>query len=213
VAHYRPIDPVIRSDRFPATLMRMSFKQVLRTVLPALLLIPCGCHVAPLRTAMTPPEPIFIAASDSEFVWERLVDVLHDYPFAIKRENKLDGVIETEYKTGSNLLEPWHRDSPGLKNRLESGLQTIRRKVFLTMTPVEGGYVVTVRAEKEIRSTNGHPSINTAGGATFQENQPLQRDLTAVLGPARQAGWVRRGRDYTLEHALAARVQAVFAPR
>ena len=33
------------------------------------------------------------------------IDVLHDYRFAIARENKLDGVIETEYKVGSGLLE------------------------------------------------------------------------------------------------------------
>ena len=37
-------------------------------------------------------------------------------PFEIARENKLDGVIETQYKTGAGILEPWHPDTVGLSS-------------------------------------------------------------------------------------------------
>ena len=175
-------------------------------------LLTAGCHLFLVRPPSASPQPLFVTSTNSEFVWERIVDVLHDYPFEIERENKLNGVIETKYRIGSTLLEPWFRDSYGLRNRLESSIQTVRRKVFVTMTPVEGGYVVTVRAEKEIENFP-ISAANTTGGATFQENQPLQRDLNAVLGPETAQEWVRRGRDTVLEQDLTSRLRAVFSRR
>ena len=66
--------------------------------------------------------PVFVRANNSEEAWERTVDVVHDYLFEIERENKLGGVIETRYKTGASLMEPWHPDSvdhaPILASRL-----------------------------------------------------------------------------------------------
>lgn len=163
-----------------------------------------------LQTAAAPPEPIFVTGTDVEPVWERIIDVLHDYPFEIARENKNDLVIETRYKIGSNLLEPWHRESVGLRNRVESGLQTIRRKVFVALARNEGGFAITVRADKEIANSPG-PSQNTTGGATFQDNRPLQRDVNAVVdATSLPEGWTSRGRDYALEQDLAGRIRAAF---
>lgn len=168
-----------------------------------------GCQMLPVRAPAGAPQPLFVASSNSEFVWERIVDVLHDYPFEIQRENKLDGIIETKYRIGSTCLEPWLRDSPGFRNRLESGIQTVRRKIFVTMTPVDGGFLVTVRADKEVENFQS-TMANTVGGATFQENHPLQRDLNAVLGPDVASGWVSRGRDFPLEQDLTARLRSVL---
>jgi hypothetical protein len=181
-----------------------------RLALAGIVLMASGCQMLPLRAPVGAPQPLFVASTNSEFVWERIVDVLHDYPFEIERENKLDGIIETKYRIGSTALEPWFRDSPGLRNRMESTIQTVRRKVFVTMTPVEGGFLVTVRADKEIENFN-NTTANTVGGATFQENHPLQRDLNAVLAPDVAAGWVRRGRDFPLEHDLTSRLRGVLA--
>lgn len=176
-----------------------------------LAMVGAGCAGFPQTPPVTtPPAPLFVSGLSDEEVWERVIDVLHDYPFAIARENKLNGVIETEYKVGANLLEPWHRDSVGLWNRLESGLQPIRRKVFVTITPSNNGFGLAVRAEKEI-SDRPQRSANTPGGATFQDNLPLRRDLDAVVGERPQsAGWVSRGRDFALEHDLTQRLQAAF---
>ncbi|MFQ5731399.1 MAG: hypothetical protein ACE5KM_05525 [Planctomycetaceae bacterium] len=168
-----------------------------------------GCRTFVATTAVAPSQPFFVSAGDSETVWEQIVDVLHDYPFEIERETKLDGIIETKYKVGAGLAEPWHRDSVGLYNRLESSLQSIRRKVFVTMTRTDGGFVITVRADKDIQNLN-IPRANSVGGATFQENQPLQRDLDAVVGNQSGNGWSHRGRDFALEQDLTARLRSAL---
>ena len=58
--------------------------------------------------------PVQVSGTNQDVVWERVVDTIHNYKFQIARENKLDGMIQTDYKVGSNLLEPWHGDSVGL---------------------------------------------------------------------------------------------------
>jgi hypothetical protein len=133
--------------------------------------------------------PIFVPVAHDEFVWERAVDVLHDYQFEIARENKLDGIIETDFKVGSSILEPWHGDSVGLANRLESTFQSIRRRVFVSVTPAEGGFLVGVEAFKDIEDLPGL-AATSPGGATFLEDVPLHRDLNLVVGQTTPSGWV-----------------------
>ncbi len=153
-------------------------------------------------TGQTPPanNPIFVRANDGEFVWERTVDVAHNYLFEIERENKLDGMIETRYKTGAGVFEPWHPETIGTANRLESSLQSIRRKAIFSVTPVEGGYMVGVQTIKELEDVAA--AANSAGAATFLDNNPLQRDLNVVVGQATPSGWINQGRDPVLEQAL-----------
>ena len=149
--------------------------------------------------------PFFVPAANQEEVWERTVDVLHDY-FEIARENRLDGVIETQPKVGSGVLEPWQRESVGLASKLESSLQSIRRRGFIRITPVEGGYLVGVEVFKEREDVLG-VAENSAGGATFQEAQPLQRDLNLVVGQTAPSGWIPLGRDAILEQRLLTALQ------
>lgn len=115
-----------------------------------LMLLACGAGCAHTRRTAAREEgqqqegdalqnPVLIRAQNDNDCWERTVDLLHDY-FEIARENRLDGVIETRPKVGASLFEPWHKDSAGLKNRLESTLQSIRRKAFISVTATpEGG--------------------------------------------------------------------------
>ncbi len=154
--------------------------------------------------------PVYVAANNHEAVWERIVDVLHDYQFRIASENKLDGRIETDYKTGASFLEPWHRDSVGVENKWESTLQPIRRKVIVSITPADGGYLVAVEALKELEDLNGL-AANSAGGATFQESTPLVRDLDQVVGQTAPSQWVFLGRDLYLEQSLAQSLQVAFS--
>ena len=118
------------------------------TCLAGLSVLGSGC--AWHQTALV-SNPIFVQANNQEAVWERTVDVLHSYQFRVARENKLNGVIETNYKVGSGLLEPWYRDSKGLVNRLESSLQSIRRRAFVSITPAPGaeGFLIGVEVFKE----------------------------------------------------------------
>ncbi len=163
----------------------------------------CASLHAPLATT----NPVFIPVQQSEMAWERTIDAIHDFKFPIARESKLDGVIETDYVVGSNIFEPWNRDSVGLDNRLESTLQSIRRRALVRLMPGQGGYFVTVEAYKEQEDVRG-PVANTAGGATFQINQPLQRDLNLVVGQAAPSGWIALGRDPALEQAMLARIRS-----
>jgi hypothetical protein len=155
--------------------------------------------------------PIFVPNPNIEAVWERTVDVLHDYQFEVVRENRLGGVIETDYKVGSGFLEPWHHESVGHFNRLESTLQSIRRRVVVNIRsePQQAGYLVSVEAYKELEDLPGL-AANSAGGATFQENAPLQRDLNLAVGQSTPSGWIPMGRDLPLEQALLGNLMAAY---
>lgn len=177
------------------------------TLLIVAISLAAGCHAY----RGSPPQaanPVFVRANDGDFVWERTVDVVHDYLFEIRRENKLDGVIETEYKTGSGILEPWHRESVGTYERVESTLQSIRRKAYVSITPAEGGYLIGVEAYKELEDVAG--AANSAGAATFLDNNPLQRDLNLVVGQSTPSGWISRGRDPLLEQRMIDDLRAAF---
>jgi hypothetical protein len=167
-----------------------------------------GC-VGPQIPAMpqTMQNPVFVPASDYDVVWESAVDVMHSLQLPIRRESKLDGVIETDYKVGAGLLEPWHQDAVTFSDRLEGSFQSIRRRAVMSITPAQGGFLVGVEVVKEIENPD-KLIINSPGHSTFQENTPLQRDLNVVIGPATPDGWIPRGRDPGLEQSILARLQA-----
>lgn len=147
--------------------------------------------------------PLFVRGQNDEVVWERTADVLHEHLFEIERENRqLDGAIQiaTKYKTGAGLLEPWHRDAANFQERLHGTLQSIRRRATVDIQPAPGGYYVTVQTIKELEDVAA--AANYAGGATFLDNSPLQRDLNQVVGQATPSGWIMLGRDLALEEKL-----------
>lgn len=188
---------------------------MLRTMLLALALVAMtmgsGCALWGHRqsSGVAVANPFFIASSNQEVVWERVVDVLHDYRFEIARENRLDGVIETDYKVGSSCLEPWHTETVGFENRLESTLQSIRRRATVSLVPAEGGYLVQVEVFQEIEDVPGGGN-NSPGGATFQESAPLQRDLELVVGQTAPSGWIPQGRDPALEQDMLHRLNGAL---
>ena len=166
-----------------------------------------GCATMP---PVAVSNPVFVPCPNQELVWERTVDVLHAYQFPVVRENRLEGVIETGYKVGSGVLEPWHSDSIGLEERLESSLQSIRRRVVVNVAPAEGGYLIGVEAFKELEDAPG-ALPNSPGAASFSENAPLRRDLGRVVErPDGHSEWIAVGRDFRLEQSLLAALQRSF---
>ncbi len=109
--------------------------------------------------ANAPPQtpPLFLPAGNDPnaelAVNERAMDVLHYYNFEVDTSNQLEGTMATYYKVGSGIIEPWHKESVGLANRLESTAQPIRRKVLIHFVRVDGGYLVSVEALKEIEDS------------------------------------------------------------
>lgn len=174
--------------------------------LPFALLL-TGC--AGLRPVTSASNPIFVRASSHDLVWERSADVLHGNLFEIERENRLDGMIESKYKTGASFLEPWHPDSVGWYSRLEGTFQSIRRKAVITVTPAEGGFLVGVEAYKEIEDVAA--AANSAGAATFLDNNSRKRDLDSLVGQAAPSGWIAKGRDLPLEQKLMSDLNAAFS--
>ncbi len=151
---------------------------------------------------------IQVSADKSDLMWERTVAVLNNYHFMVARESKIEGVIETEYRAGSNLFEPWHHDSVGYANRLESTVQSIRRRVFVTFQNSSPGLVtIAVRVDKEIEDVPGL-AANYEGGATFSESQLLNRNLDQVVGQAGASRWLHRGTDPALEAELMRQIQS-----
>ena len=166
-----------------------------------------GCATAPSFHAPV-SNPVFVRANNPDDAWERTVDVVHDYLFEIERENKLGGRLETRYKTGASVLEPWHRDTVGSQNRLESTLQSIRRKAYVSVTPIDGGFLVGVEAHKELEDVA--KAANLQGAATFLDDNILARDLNAVVGQATPSGWISKGRDEALEQSMLQSINQAF---
>ena len=149
---------------------------------------------------------------NEELVWERAIDVLHEYQFEIDRENRLAKVIRTAPKVGASIFEPWHKDAVGFDSRLEGTLQSVRRIVEVSMQLDDQGrgYVVSVAAYKELEDLPGI-AANSPGAATFAESQPLTRDLDPVVGQSTPSGWIPAGRDPLLEQSLLNRLQLAYS--
>ncbi|MBL8813470.1 MAG: hypothetical protein JNM43_25110 [Planctomycetaceae bacterium] len=171
-----------------------------------------GCLSSPPKAASGGASTIQVSDSQRDSLWERAVVVLNRNHFQIARESKLEGVIETSYRAGSSVLEPWHPDSVGLENRLESTLQSIRRKVTVNMqSNGTGTMLVNVRVDKEIEDLPGI-AANYEGGATFNEAQPLNRDLSQVVGQSGPSRWLSLGRDPLLENKILSEIRGAWIP-
>ena len=190
-----------------------SYHRPFRTVVLRRWLLACcamcsGCLLGPPKAPAVGGSVIQVSAEVRDSLWEHAVVVLHRNHFQVARESKLEGVIETQYRGGSNLLEPWHPDSVGLANRLESTLQSIRRRVNVSMQSSGPGLMtVSVRVDKEIEDLPGL-AANYEGGATFQESQPFTRDLDQVVGQTGPSRWLSSGRDPLLEQQLLGQIQS-----
>jgi hypothetical protein len=204
----------------PASVMTLKHWLPLALVVCALA---ASCTTVPMAAqpgavASAPPQlpPLFVpAAADPNSdlaVNERAMDVLHYYNFEVDTNNQLEGTLATQYKVGSGIIEPWHRESIGMLNRLESTAQPIRRKVLIHFVRVEGGYLVSVEALKEIEDL-ASPTPNSPGNSTFRDTYPLQRDLNLVVGQSTPSGWLPRGHDVMLEQDILARLRAAYGCR
>lgn len=189
---------------------------------PSLLLLPIllaavGC--APFqRASIQPayPNPVLIPSNDYEYVWEQMVDVVND-DFRIIREERVrqvgnmltEGLVETEPLVGATLLEPWRGDSASSYERLESTLQTIRRRSIVRMIPSQGGFLVDVAVFKELEDLK-RPKHSTVGEATFRSDQSLERFREPVGEFPQSVGWIPLGRDVAAEQRILQRLMARF---
>ena len=154
--------------------------------------------------------------ADPQYVFETTVEVITDY-FRIEHEEPvrqvgptlLEGRIDTYPKVGATMLEPWDSDSADQYERLESTLQTIRRRAVVKIVPTQGGYRLEVTVFKELESVV-QPELSTAGAATFSHDTTLTRVINPDLGVNPTGSWIPLGRDPVLEQRIIGQLLSRF---
>jgi len=186
-----------------------------------ILAVVSGCAPGPYWAA--PPSgpmpvlydnPVLLPVADHKFAWEAVVDVTDDY-FKIEREEPVRlvgdvltaGRLDTFPTGGATLLEPWRGDSVGRYERIESTLQSMRRRAEVRVSPVAGGYEVEVVVWKELEDVV-QPEHATAGAATFRYDDTLTRVVNPVAGQEVNCGWIPQGRDAALEQRILGELMA-----
>jgi hypothetical protein len=152
--------------------------------------------------------PTFAAATNHECLWETVVDVVDDY-FRIKSEEPVracgavvtEGQLDTFFEVGSTLFEPWRHDSANAYEKLESTLQSIRRRAVVRVIPADRGFWIDVAVFKELEDVVT-PYPGTAGSATFSHSASLNRVINPVSEQEINDGWIPLGRDTALEQRL-----------
>lgn len=155
--------------------------------------------------------PLFVPVSDTEFVWNQIVDTLDDY-FKIDTEDRVrqmgntltEGRIDTFPLVGATILEPWRKDSTAGFERLHSTLQTLRRQAFVLVSPEPGGWRVHVTVNKELEAVD-RPEHATVGSSTRRHEVAFDHADSKRRGDRPNTlGWVPFGRDVELEQRIIA---------
>ncbi len=137
-----------------------------------------------------------------------MVDSVDDY-FRITREQPvannqnviLDGRLETAYQIGGSIFEPWRKDStPGFE-RLQSTLQSIRRRAIVTVRPMGRGYKLEVVVQKDVEDTDRSQYSTESTAAIRHDGSVVRRDEGYDDSPI-TLGWIPLGRDTSLEQAI-----------
>lgn len=172
-----------------------------------------GCRQLTYRLSNRQPEtfvpnPLELPPAPDRFVWSQVVDAIDDY-FRITREQPvqnsdgivLDGRIETSYRIGASILEPWRKDSTAGFERLQSTFQSIRRRAVVMVRPRGAGYTVEVVVQKDLEDAVG-------GQHTAESTSVIRHDGTIVRkdanfdDSAQTLGWIPLGRDASLEQVI-----------
>ena len=171
-----------------------------------------GCSLIHHKQQQDPPatleNPLFIPQTDTEFVWNQVVDELDNY-FKIRREDRVriidnvltEGWIETYPKAGSTILEPWRKDSaPGFERRLAT-LQSIRRWARVRILPAPGGFRIEVHVFRELEDLD-QPENSYAGNELLRYDDSMDSTTNNPrIGPD-SYGWISIGRDMALEQRI-----------
>lgn len=215
------------SDR--ATLSRRCRAPRLCVVLACALAV-CGCHAWQPATYV-PPEvafgapppqinPLVVTVMDRDFVWDQVVDAVDDY-FRIQKEERVqlvgdlltEGHIDTYPRGGSTIFEPWNADSVTAYERLESTLQSTRRKALVRVIPDPAGFAIDVQVFKELEDVARPESgaISATNTNALRNDSSLTRVTNPVGGQQPTLGWIPQGRDVALEQVILAQIQARLA--
>jgi hypothetical protein len=188
-------------------------------------------YVPPFESNLPPgpiTNPLHVPVADRDMAWEQLIAVIEEY-FKVEHEERVrlagdiltEGRIDTYPQTGATLMEPWRGDSVTYYDKLESTLQSIRRRAFVRVIPDQTGFLIDLTVLKELENLP-QPMRSSAGSAAFQKDVTLDRSsepLPSLNQPPATAGrpgppgpppstWIPEGRDPHLEQVILAKIQA-----
>lgn len=153
------------------------------------------------------PNPLMLPPADDSFVWLQVVDVVDDYfrirseqPVQNRGEVVLDGRLETVYLAGATLSEPWRKESTKGFERLQSTLQSIRRRAIVTVRPTGAAYEIEVVVQKEVEETDR--SQDSISDTPSRRDNTVARRGTTIGGGPTTIGWIPLGRDESLEQRI-----------
>ncbi len=176
--------------------------------------VPSQVAAIPPPTAPYYQNPALVPASDHEFLWETIADVVDDY-FKIAEEQPVklvdqvatEGRLTTYPEVGSTILEPWRRDSVSRRDKIECTLQSIRRQAEVRVVPEQNGYLVEVLVYKELENVR-NPDHASAGEATFRYDSSLTRVVDSLAQRDPNDDWIDKGRDPNLEQRILSEILA-----
>ena len=151
---------------------------------------------------------MFVPVVDSDFVWSQVMDTVDNH-FRVQSEQRvqmigdvpIEGRIDTFPTDASTMLEPWRKDSSHGYEKLHATLQSIRRLATVRVTPAGGGYLIDVAVYKELEDVD-RPEHATVGSVYAGRDGVARRpDGGPEDGPL-TLGWIRIGRDMTLEQRM-----------
>lgn len=180
----------------------------LRSILGLVVIAACGCARLRESAGPAPPNPAVFPLMNQDVFWDQLVDVVDDY-FQIDREDRVrlvgdvltEGRIDTFPQVGATVFEPWLHDTADGYERLESTLQTIRRRAVVRVAPSPEGYEVDVQVFKELEDLP-QPERASTGAAAFRNDASPKRFSEPVGGQQTPLGWIGLGRDAVLEQEI-----------
>lgn len=154
------------------------------------------------------PNPLELPPSPDDFVWSQVIDAVDDY-FRIAREQPvqnsdgiiLDGRVETAYRIGASCFEPWRKDSTAGFERLQSTLQSIRRRAIVTVRPQGPGYTIEVIVQKDLEDVDRSQYSTESSAATRHDGTVVRREDRFDDSPV-TLGWIPLGRDTSLEQVI-----------
>lgn len=206
-----------------------------------LVLLLGGCGQLRYRLSNAPPKkfipnPIQITPqrigpkTDSQ-VWNQTVDTVDDF-FRIARQQPVvsqggmivDGRLETAYQVGGSIFEPWRKDSTAGFERLQSTLQSIRRRAIVTVRPAVAstgngmipsgydpgsitidGYTIEVVVTKDLEDVD-RPQGATGGSIAARHDGTIVRRDDQYDNSPITLGWIPQGRDVQLEQRILSQI-------
>lgn len=202
------------------TRLMFPIPQVLPCLIALLTVCASGCAPSPGAPEAVPgaavgyANPFVVATADRDLLWDVIVDVVDDDLDLLREERPrlvgdtlTEGRLETRPQLGATYLEPWRGDSANSAERLESTLQTIRRRAFVHMMPAAGGYQVQVTVLKELENV-GRPEFATTATAVFTYDNSVRRFSDPLDPEAVTRGWIPIGNDPALEQRMVGKILA-----